>query len=517
MEKVDGAGHSREPLNPGNEELSKITSNDSGNGGGGRGFIFLLTFVASLGGALFGYDTGVVSGAMLEIKSNSTSGVGGLDLGDFEQEMVVSITTLGAFVGAVIAGPCSDRFGRLPSLQAASILFVLGAGAMAVAPNYGWLLVGRSIVGLSVGAASHTVPLYLAEVAPSEGRGRLVVFNNIFIVLGQVVASLVDCGFGLGCTSDGWRYMLGIGAVPALGMLAGLLLLPESPRWLLQRGETDRARDVLIKARGGIEIAAIDQEMQEMQQSVATDQAGAAPLWEMLREPGVLRALRLGCFLQAFQQLAGINTLMYYSATILQAGSQSSDLSPCDSKNVEAICLSAAVAFAQLVGNVAGMFLVDSFGRRTLLLWSTAGVSVCLVLLGLCFYGEGQSNLAVWAMVAYLIVFGVGLSPMPWTVNSEIYPLRVRSTAVSISTGVNWVANYIVSATFLTISTALSTDADDGKDHPDGAFWLYAAITAVGWVWLYCYMPETKGKALEEIEELFAHPGRPGTRPSLQP
>jgi len=250
---------------------------------------------------------------------------------------------------------------------------------------------------------------------------------------------------------------------------------------------------------------------------VATDQAGSAPLWEMLREPGVLRALRLGCFLQAFQQLAGINTLMYYSATILQAGSQSSDLSPCDSKNVEAICLSAAVAFAQLVGNVAGMFLVDSFGRRTLLLWSTAGVSVCLVLLGLCFYGEGQSNLAVWAMVAYLVVFGVGLSPMPWTVNSEIYPLRVRSTAVSISTGVNWVANYIVSATFLTISTALSTDADDGKDHPDGAFWLYAAITAVGWVWLYCYMPETKGKALEEIEELFAHPGRPGTRPSLQP
>lgn len=212
----------------------------------------------------------------------------------------------------------------------------------------------------------------------------------------------------------------------------------------------------------------------------------------------------MGCGLQLLQQLAGINTLMYYSSTILSSSADTDEnSSPWSSENNQAICLSAVTAFAQLVGVLVGMTLVDRFGRRTLTMTSLLVVTFSLILLGFAFFRQQSQPLALTGMIAYLISFGVGMSPMPWLINAEIYPIHIRSTAISISTGVNWVSNLIVSSTFLSLAKATSTDRSDPKKHPDMAFWIYGIISFMGLIWVYRSLPETKGKSLEEIGMLF--------------
>ena len=212
----------------------------------------------------------------------------------------------------------------------------------------------------------------------------------------------------------------------------------------------------------------------------------------------------MGCGLQLLQQLAGINTLMYYSSTILSSSANTDEnTSPWSSANNEAICLSAVTAFAQLVGVLVGMTLVDRFGRRPLTMASLLVVGFSLILLGFAFFRQQSQPLALTGMIAYLIAFGVGMSPMPWLINAEIYPIHIRSTAISISTGVNWVSNLIVSSTFITLATATSTDRTNPKKHPDMAFWIYGIISFLGLLWVYRSLPETKGKSLEEIGMLF--------------
>ncbi|KAK3272285.1 hypothetical protein CYMTET_19412 [Cymbomonas tetramitiformis] len=470
--------------------------------------VYVLTMFACIGGALFGYDTGVISGAMVQIKSKSV----GFDLNDQQQEMIVSATTAGAIVGAIISGPGNVRLGRRPMIIFSSLVFTVGSVSMAVAGDYDTLIMGRAVVGLAVGIASHTVPMYIAEAAPASMRGTLVTLNNIFIVLGQVIASLVDCAIGVARVHEGWRYMLGLGTLPAVVMFFGFwLVLPESPRWLAQKGRDEEAEKVLTWLRGKEDPESVSAEMDAINSNVENEKAYPdTSVMDMFRDSGIRRALILGCMLQLLQQFAGINTLMYYSATILAMagiGSQDSDGDD-DPYNNEAVCLSAATAAAQMTGVFVGMAFVDKAGRRSLTLKSLAGVIVALVLLGFAFYGvetSAKQNLAISSMVLYLLVFGVGMSAMPWAVNAEIYPLRCRAKAISIATSVNWVTNYVVAATFLDVSKALSTaqETSEKSKHPDGAFWLYAGISMIGWLWLYWKMPETKGKSLEEIERMF--------------
>mmetsp|Transcript_1798 Transcript_1798/g.4979 ORF Transcript_1798/g.4979 Transcript_1798/m.4979 type:complete len:517 (-) Transcript_1798:371-1921(-) len=486
--------------------------------------LILLVVVASLGGFLFGYDTGVVSGALIEMKV-AGSGIKAGGLTSQEQEVVVSSTVAAAAVGAGISGWLQryPAFGRKTVIQLGTALFIVGAIIMALAFNLWSLVIGRIVVGVAVGIASQAVPVYVAEVSPAALRGTVGVVNSAMIVFGQVIASAVCCGYAhLDLSQDvvsSWRWMLGWGALPASLMLLGLFLLPESPRWLMQvRNDEAAARKAILWIRPISHDA--EGELHEIIEGMEQERAaqrtlGGTSLWQRLCSRGVSRALRLGCMLMLLQQFMGINTIMYYSASILQMASgkgKSCDHGGNDalptalsSGDVNNICWTVPIASSQLAGNFIGLALADRIGRKPLTLSSLVLAVGFLIALGFSFFPENDIGwLALLGMCAYLLSFGAGMSVMPWVVNAEIYPLDVRSTANSIATAVNWVSNYIVSATFLDLAEALSTDPACRQGHPDGAFWLYALIALGGFLYLLRVMPETRGKTLEEIDNLFS-------------
>mmetsp|Transcript_49712 Transcript_49712/g.131141 ORF Transcript_49712/g.131141 Transcript_49712/m.131141 type:complete len:548 (-) Transcript_49712:191-1834(-) len=480
----------------------------------GRCWMAFLVVVAALGGFLFGYDTGVVSGAMLQIKSPKA--LGPLSAGF--QEAVVSSTIAGAVVGAVAATGLNDRLGRKGVLLLGTACFTGGAAVMAAAPDVITLIVGRAIVGLAVGVASHTSPLYLSELAPKAARGSITAANNVFICLGQVIASGTCCMIAHNGDPAGWRWMLGLAAVPSVAMFSGLLCLPESPAWTLRHRGPDAASRILVPLRGTKEA---EIELQELLHEAQSGTADKAQAWSAMKRRGVRRALALGCFVQLLQQTVGINTIMYYSATILEmADSESagdcSGAGELDTDSaVREICLSAPVATSQLIGGSLGMVVIDRAGRRSLVLVSLAGVVLALCSLGAAFSPmvQLQGAVAAWlpvvSMVCYLICFGLGMGPVPWTLNAEIYPFECRALCVSAATMCNWVANVLVAATFLDLSRALSTSETCPYAHPDGAFWMYACVGVVGWLVLAFGLPETKGKSIQEIQDLFeagSHP-----------
>jgi len=481
-----------------------------------QGWLLLaMVFTATIGGFLFGFDTGVISGAMLQIRA-ARDPFGGIEedgLSNFQQEMVVSGAVAGAIMGASLSSWAADHLGRRGTLLYASAAFIMGALVMALAPGFTVLVFGRVVVGLSVGASSMVVPIYIAEAAPPSIRGQLVMLQIVMTVFGQVSASLVDCA--LADVLGGWRWMLGLGGVPALLMVGGLCVLPESPRWLVQQGHRERALAVLRAIRGAdaptsqSEACSVQAELESIEEQVQHTQGDALTqrhlLRQILSDVRIRSALALGCVLQLTQQTTGINTLMYYSATILQVSDKSADTeNPFNEVAVRSVCLSAGTATAQLIGTLVGLCFVERLGRRVLTLGSLAAVCASLGVLGLAFHpGSESTRLAFGAMVVYLLTFGVGLAPMPWVVNSEIYPMQARSLCCAITAGVNWASNLIVLLTFLDLADSLSTDPTDVKHHPDGVFWLYAVIGATCGLWLYCKMPETKGLSLEQTVALF--------------
>lgn len=478
-----------------------------------------------------------------------------LNLNNQQQELVVSVTIIGAMATAAVSGVLNDRYGRKPVIMASSVVFVLGAIVMAVSRNYEELLVGRLIVGLGVGASSMSVPVYVSEAAPAPIRGFLVTCVNVAITSGQFISSLVDGGFSE--VHDGWRYMLGLAAVPAFIQLVGFLFLPESPRWLVKKAKIEQATVALAKLRGP--EYDVDEEIRDVQESLTIEEnsSGQVDLWSLLTQPHVRRALWVGCALQAAQQLSGINTVMYYSATILKLAGFTD--------NTTAIWLACVVSFMNMVGSSIGLYLVERTGRRRLTLTSLFAVAVALAWIAVSFYvakvesedvhgvgscnhnncfdcvtdndcgfcsnvlGEGFHGSAcirgdeddpndegmcaskdydfyecpsgAWrgwmifiSFCAYLLVFAPGMGTMPWTINSEIYPLNVRGVANSVATSVNWICNLIVSITFLTLTEALTRH---------GAFFLYSGVAMSFFVFLYLRLPETSGKSLEDITTLF--------------
>ncbi|KAG8510365.1 Proton myo-inositol cotransporter, partial [Galemys pyrenaicus] len=546
--------------------------------------VYVAAACSALGGFLFGYDTGVVAGALLPLRRR-------LRLSALWQELLVSGAAGAAALSALAGGTLNGALGRRAAVLLASALCAAGSALLAAAGDKETLLAGRLVVGLGIGLASMTVPVYIAEVSPPHLRGRLVTANTLFITGGQFFASVVDGAFS-GLQRDGWRYMLGLAAIPAAVQFLGFLFLPESPRWLIQKGQTQKARRVLSQMRGS---QTIDEEYDSIRSSVEEerkDVGSAGPvICRMLSHPPVRRALAVGCGLQLFQQLAGINTIMYYSATILQMAGVADDRL--------AIWLASLTAFTNFIFTLVGVWLVEKAGRRKLTLASLAGTTAALLLLalgfllsarasphvsfrpeaplgqnsscaqysvcegcmldpgcGFCYqlngstvseascvpvrettsseaaWGrrvpatahadlralssrcENETSLAAggvsWAynfcptpfawtallgLVLYLVFFAPGMGPMPWTVNSEIYPLWARSTGNACSSGVNWVCNVLVSLTFLHAAERLTYY---------GAFFLYAGFAALGLAFVYGCLPETKGKTLEDIEGLFA-------------
>jgi sugar porter (SP) family MFS transporter len=432
--------------------------------------VYLATAVAALGGMLFGYDIGVISGAILFIKTE-------FHLTSRVEEIVVSSVLLGSLIGAMVGGMLADRLGRRRLLIATAIVFALGAIGAALAPGTAWLIVGRIVAGSAIGIASFVAPLYISEIAPVALRGRLVSINQVALTTGIVVSYLVDYAFA---GAQAWRWMFAMALIPAAAFGIGLALIPDSPRWLVSRGQMAQARIVLKQMRDPKEV---DGELSTIQQSVGLQHGR----WSELFRPLLRPAMIVGVGLAIAQQLTGINTVIYYAPTILKfAGLSSASV---------AILASVGIGVVNVVLTLVAMQLIDRVGRRPLLLVSLAGMTLSLFVLGLAFALPRLSGLLGWLAVSSLMVyvgsFAVGLGPVFWLVLSEIYPLRIRGRAMSVGTVANWGANLAVALSFLTLTQVLGKPA---------TFWLYAAISIGAWLFAYFLVPETKGQTLEEIE-----------------
>jgi len=388
---------------------------------------------------------------------------------------------LGAMIGAAMAGDLSDRFGRRTVIFGTALLFVFGAFVSAFAGSAGVLMIGRLIVGVAIGVASMLTPLYLAEVSPAATRGAVTSLNQLCITIGILVSYLV--GFVFSYVGEGWRWMLGLGAVPGAILAIGMLLLPESPRWLAGHGRADDARLALRRLRGP--DADIEIELGSLRNDLLQESGKVAP-WSALLELRLRPALIVGAGLAAFQQITGINTVIYFAPQIFQAAGLSSAS--------VAILATAGVGVVNVALTIVAIQLVDKTGRRALLLWSLGGMAVCLAALAAGFaYGAtgALSWITVLSLAAYVAFFAIGLGPIFWLLIAEIFPLAVRARAMSVATIANWGFNLLVTISFLGIVEALG---------PSGAFLIYLILTVAAFLFTLRLVPETKGRTLEEIE-----------------
>jgi sugar porter (SP) family MFS transporter len=433
--------------------------------------------ITALGGLLFGYDTGVVSGALLFLHTsfgNVTS---------FDKELVTSVLLVGAAVGAFGSGRLSDRVGRRPVILVTAAVFVIGVLGAAFSPTLWFLVATRFVIGLAVGSASMAVPLYISEVAPPRVRGALVSFNQLALTIGILVAFLVD--YSLSSSAD-WRLMFGLATIPALLLFGGMLTQAESPVWLVTQGRIGDARRVLSRVRSRDHD--IDGEINEIRELSGRRAGGYR---ELLR-PGVRKLLAIGVLLAVFQQITGINTVIYYAPTLLhQAGLG----------NSASLLANVGNGIVNVAMTVVAIRLIDKVGRRVLLLGGTVGMALSLLVVAITFavsgssLGHTASIVAVVSLAVYTGSFAIGLGPVFWLLISEIYPARIRGKAMSIATIANWGANFVVALSFLTLLNAVSSA---------GTFFLLGFFSLVAVAYFWRKVPETEGLTLEEIERKMA-------------
>jgi sugar porter (SP) family MFS transporter len=443
-----------------------------------RRHVLLGAAITALGGLLFGYDTGVISGALLFIGKDFHG------LTSFDKELLTSILLIGALIGALGAGRIADAIGRRPTVLITAAVFVGGVMLAAFSPSYAVLVAARVIIGLAVGSASMVVPLYIGEVAPPKIRGALVSFNQLAITIGILTSYLVDYGLA---SSENWRLMFGLAAIPAVLMFAGMLFQHESPHWLVAHGREDEARQVLHRVRSDDDIDAEIAGVKEL--------SGRQSSWRELLDPSVRHVMVLGVALAVFQQITGINTIIYYAPTLLASAGLGSSA---------ALLANVVNGGVNVLMTIVAIRLLDRSGRRPLLLSGTAGMAVGMAVVGTTFAVGGDSLhggaaiLAIAGLLIYTGSFAIGLGPVFWLLISEIYPVKIRGRAMSVATMANWGANFIVTISFLTLLSAIGNA---------GTFFLFGGLSIVALVYFQRQVPETKNRSLEEIERDLDLPG----------
>lgn len=434
--------------------------------------LYIIATVAALCGLLFGFDTGIISGASIFIRHDFHLSGGRL-------EMVVSAVLFGAMCGSMLSGRATDRFGRRNMMLVTALLFVVGTCLAALAPSLAWLVTGRGIIGLAIGVACYAAPLYLSEISPAAHRGALVVLNTIMVTGGIVVAYVVSM---LCAGSANWRLMFGLGVVPAGLLLAGVFLLPKSPRWLIEKGDMQQALRVLHKLRPSEQIA--QQEWQQIAQSVAEQ---PKTNWRALFAGRVFWLLVVGCGLAIIQQITGINTILYYAPSIFSAAGF---------HGVSAqLMATLGMGLTNFLFTLVALKLVDKVGRRRLLLWGLTIMTLSLFIVSLCFHAGATLAGGRWyllcALVCFIASYALSIGCLFWLLIAEIYPLNVRGGAMSIAASCNWLANFAVAATFLSLLHAFG---------PRYTFLLYAVLSVLSVVFCYALVPETRGISLEQME-----------------
>jgi sugar porter (SP) family MFS transporter len=448
--------------------------------GGTNRYVTRVAIIAAIGGLLFGYDTGVISGALLFIKDD-------LSASSFEQQAAVGSLLLGAVGGAILAGYLAGSIGRKWTLIAAGIIYIAGGLASAFAPSIWFLIVARFVLGFAVGTASFVAPMYISEMVPKQLRGGMTSFNQLMITSGILLAYIVN--FAVKDAANNWRWMLGLSVVPGILLAVGMLRQPYSPRWLVEQGRDDEALEVLRRSRGCDDQVARE-ELEEIRESAAEEGSVAD-----LKTPAVRPLISLGLSLAILQQLVGINTVIYYAPTILKyAGLDTS----------QAVTQTVFIGATNVVFTIVAVLLLDRIGRRFFLIGGTALCGLSLALLAVFFGVKSLQDSAGWvalvALMIYIAGFAAGLGPVFWLMISEIFPLRVRPPAMAASTVGNWGANFAVSFTFLSLISAVGRS---------GTFWIYAGIAVFSTLYFFKRVPETKDRTLEEIErELGADPGK---------
>jgi SP family arabinose:H+ symporter-like MFS transporter len=438
-------------------------------------YVLSATAVTAIGGFLFGYDTAVINGANTYLTAH-------FGLTPAQEGMAGASAILGCIPGAMVAGFLSDRFGRKKLLFVCALLYAVSGLLSAIPRTFPEFLTARFLSGLGIGASSMICPVYIAEIAPERWRGRLGSLFQLGIVIGIFLTLFVNKTIqGLGGevwnTAAGWRWMLGLEALPAAVFIGLLFTVPESPRWLTQRGRDDEALLILEKVGGVVhaarELAAI--------RAVAMEEEGR--LGELFTR-AYFRPLLIAVLIMALSQLCGINAVIYYSTKIFAAAGAG---------NNAAFSSSVWMGLVNLLFTFVAIALVDRAGRRPLLLCGTAVQTVALGLVGWMFYSHQNGLPLLLCVVIYTAAFAMALGPISWILCSEIFPNKVRGRAMSVATFVIWSSCYIVAQTFPMLN-------DSRAVGPAKTFWIYGAISLLSFLFALWMVPETKGRTLEEIE-----------------
>ncbi|MBC7203452.1 MAG: sugar porter family MFS transporter, partial [Pusillimonas sp.] len=441
--------------------------------------IYFVALVAGLAGILFGFDEGVIAGALSSLRIE-------FQISSLEEGMMTAAVPFGALFGALLAGSLAERFGRRQTLLCASVLFVIGAICAGLAPGVWVLTACRLVLGLAVGVAAMVAPLYISESAPSKQRGMLVSVYQLAITIGILSAYLVNFVF-----DDKWRTMFMLGALPGIALFLGMLVLKDTPRWYVLKGRTEDARLALQRVRGrSVGQGEIDAELDQIKE---TTDAGGSARWSDLLAPVVRPAFIVGIGLFFLQQLSGINAVIYYAPTVFQKAGF-------DSGSTQ-LMATIGVGVVNVLMTLVGMYLIDRIGRRRLLYLGFAGTALGLgmIAVGAATGAQSLDILAVVGMALYIAAFAASIGPLPWVMMSEIFPSHVRGMAMGVTSLTNWGFNFLVVFSFPVLVSALGLG---------GVFGIYAVVCIAGLVFTYLRIPETSGVSLEDIEKHLLS-GRP--------